>query len=327
MDTPSDALLARYLAAECSPADASRIEQWSETSPAHRARLDALRAIWAARRPLRTWDVEAMWRRLRRPSFGREAYWQGDSRRWRPALAAAAAMVLLIGGATAVVRWSRGAAPMREYATARGQRITLQLPDGSSLQLAPQSRVRIPNTFGPESRDVYIDGEALFGVVHDATRPFRVHVQEAVVEDIGTRFDVRAYAEDSSVAVAVAEGAVSLGRLAAEGVVIRTGQVGTLAPSGLVGMSPNEALADYLGWAEGRLRFDNVPLPGVLRAIGRWYDLDVRIAAPDLATRSITAEFKLGAPDEMLRALALAVDARLTRSGDSGRIITLGGTP
>ena len=77
----------------------------------------------------------------------------------------------------------------------------------------------------------------------------------------------------------------------------------------------------------GRLHFENVPLPAVLRAIGRWYDLDVRIAGPALATRSITAEFTLGAPDEMLRALALAVDARLTRSGAGGRIITLGGTP
>ncbi len=327
MDTPSDVLLARYLAGECSSAEARDIEAWSAASPAHRARLEQLRAIWTARRPPRTWDVEAMWRHIRRPGFGHGAYWQRKPRRWRPALAAAAVLVLLAGGVVAVMRGSRRAPPMREYATARGQRITLQLPDGSSLQLAPQSHVRIPAQFGDGVRDVYLDGEALFSVAHDATRPFRVHSQDAVAEDIGTRFDVRAYAEDSTVAVAVAEGAVSLGRLAAEGVVVRAGQIGTFAPSGLVGMSPEGALADYLGWADGRLHFENVPLPAVLRAIGRWYDLDVRIAGPALATRSITAEFTLGAPDEMLRALALAVDARLTRSGTGGRIITLGGTP
>ena len=75
------------------------------------------------------------------------------------------------------------------------------------------------------------------------------------------------------------------------------------------------ALADYLAWADGSLHFANVPLPEVLRAIGRWYDLDVRVEGHALAARSITAEFSLRSSDEMVRALALAVDARVMRSG------------
>src|SRR5437660_450252 len=332
MDTPSDALLARYLAGECSAAETRTIEQWNSASPAHRARLDALRAIWNARTPSPVRDVEAMWQRVRRAidagggsAVGRRFRWHRDSRDLRSGLAAAAAITLMLGAGVVIARTAvRGHPPaMREYATARRQRITLRLPDGTSLVLAPQSRVRIPDRFGTGARDVYLDGEALFSVVHDGRRPFRVHSRTAVVEDIGTRFDVRAYAEDSSIAVAVAEGAVALGRTEAEGLVIRAGQIGVLAPNGMAGMASEDALADYLGWADGRLHFDHVALPQVLRVIARWYDLDIRLEAGTLERRTITADFTLGAADEILRALALAAEARLTRSGQDGRIVTL----
>jgi transmembrane sensor len=336
MQTPSDALLARYLAGERTPAEAREVEQWCGASPAHQARLDALRAIWGARSAPRSWDVEGIWARVRRtmrtdarraPAFGRHL--EGERRRrWLALPLAAAAVLLLLVGATLVILNSRHVPPpMREYATSRGQRGTIQLPDGSRLLLAPQSRLRIPADFGRGARELFLDGEALFTVVHDSMRPFRVHAKGAVAQDIGTRFDLRAYAEDSLVAVAVAEGAVALGRgvavtaarrsgpAAAEGVVVVPGEIATLAPGGAVTTARGPAVADYLSWADGRLHFANVPLPDVLRSIGRWYDLDVRVEGTALATRSITAEFSLRSATEMLQALALAVDAQLTRTG------------
>jgi transmembrane sensor len=341
MKTPSDALLARYVAGECTPAEAREVEQWCGASPAHQTRLDALRAIWSARPAPRSWDVEGIWARVRRtmrvdarraPAFGRHLNGERD-RRWIAApLAAAAVLLLLVGGTLAILNSRRVPPPMREYATSRGQRSTLQLPDGSRLLLAPQSRLRIPADFGRGARELFLDGEALFTVVHDSTRPFRVHAKGAAAQDIGTRFDLRAYAEDSLVAVAVAEGAVALGRnvaataarrvgpAAAEGVVVVPGEIATLGPGGAVTTARGPAVADYLSWADGRLHFANVPLPEVLRSIGRWYDLDVRVEGTALATRSITAEFSLRSATEMLQALALAVDARLTRTG---RVVTL----
>jgi transmembrane sensor len=335
MDTPSDALLARYLAGECDPAERRAIEQWSAASLANRARLDAARGIWNTRRPPKTWDVEGMWQRVRhavaaeghRPAFGRHLHGQRGHRGLQAGLAAAAVLIVVAGASLLVIRGKDRAPAMREYATARGQRITLQLPDSTTLILAPESRLRIPERFGRGSRELSLEGEALFTVAHDAQRPFRVHARHAVAEDIGTRFDVRAYPEDSLVAVAVAEGTVALGRVAAEGVVVRSGEVATLSPAGLVGTGPTGALAGYLSWADGRLHFANVPLPAVLRTIGRWYDLDVRVEGRTLATRSITAELATQSPDEMLQALAVAVAARVTRSGEGGRVVTLSAAP
>jgi ferric-dicitrate binding protein FerR (iron transport regulator) len=153
-----------------------------------------------------------------------------------------------------------------------------------------------------------------------------------VVEDIGTKFDVRAYSDDAAIAVAVAEGAVALGRAgaadttgiaandAAQGVVLREGELGTLDASGRVATARGDVVASYLAWADGRLRFVEAPLPDVLRAVGRWFDLDVRAEGRALASQVVTAEFDTQSGEGVLKALALSVNASVTRSG---KVVTL----
>jgi len=340
MWSPSDALLARYLANQCSEAEAREIERWLAEDPANRIRLDELRAIWQARQPL-DWDIEAIWAGVRRTMradrarsarLGR-AFRVAPRSWWTTPLAAAAVLFIAVGTSVVILRLrsdtpaATAIAPMREYVTPRGQRATFQLSDGTRLVLAAESRLRVPGDYGRRVRQVYLDGEALFEVVHDSVRPFRVRARDAVAEDIGTRFDVRAYAEDQAVAVAVAEGAVALGRAdttttgtpftgdAPQGVVLRKGELGTLDSEGRVTTAIGPVVASYLAWAEGRLHFVDTPLPEVARAVGRWYDLDVRIEGRALAARTVTAEFGAQSEDKLLRALALAVGAQVIRSG------------
>ncbi len=345
MWTPTDALLARYLANECSDAEARDIERWVAEDPANRLRLDDLRAIWQARQPL-DWDVEAMWagvRRTMRVDHARSARFGRTFRaarrsRWIAPLTAAAVALLVVGTTFVALRIQSDTAgtpavvPVRVYATPRGQRATFQLSDGTRLVLAAESRLRVPVDYGRRVREVSLEGEALFEVVHDSTRPFRVRARDAIAEDIGTRFDMRAYPEDRAVAVAVAEGAVALGRAdtadtgapsmgdAPQGVVLRQGELGTLDSGGRVTTATGAVVATYLAWADGRLHFVETPLPEVARAVGRWYDLDVRIEGEALAARTVTAEFGAQPADELLRALALAVGARVIRSG---KVVTL----
>lgn len=336
MWSPSDALLAEYLAGECTDDDARQIERWVAQDPANRARVDELRAIYQAPWPPSAPDIDAMWAGVRRTmrtdrarsaEFGR-AFRTERRRWWRAPVAVAATVLLAVGAALTIDRIATNppaapaTEPMREYATPRGQRATLQLSDGTNLVLAADSRLRVPASYGHGVREVYLEGEALFEVTHDSTRPFRVHAKDAVTQVLGTRFDVRAYPEDSAVAVAVAEGAVALGRAEpleagelAQGVVLRRGELGTLASDGRVTTATGAMVASYLAWAEGRLHFVETPLPEVVRTLGRWYDLDVRLGAPALAARTLTAEFAAQSAEELLAALAIALDARVVRSG------------
>ena len=103
-----------------------------------------------------------------------------------------------------------GAAAVAEYSTPRARRADFLLKDGTHVLLSVDSRLRVPADYGVSDRRVYLEGEAYFEVKHDSAARFLVHTDHAVTEDLGTRFDVRAYRGDSVMRVVVAEGRVAV---------------------------------------------------------------------------------------------------------------------
>jgi transmembrane sensor len=291
------------------------------------------------------WDVERLWAKVRARTLD-AAPDHGERRvrvkRERPTLPAvnpyaAAAMLIVMAGAAAFFLHgpARPAGPAPEappgqYRTSRGQSATIRLIDGSQISLGPESRLTVSATFGRESREIALDGEAVFSVRHDAARPFRVRARGELIEDIGTRFDIRAYPDEPAMIVAVAEGAVKLHRDGsdssaatgrnAEPTVLHGGEVGTIDPHGKTSTERSARVSAYLDWTSGRLSFVDRPLPEVLRTLGRWYDLDVRVPDARLARRVVTAEFARQSASDVIDALAIAMDATVQRTG---RIVTL----
>src|SRR5262249_19827673 len=99
--------------------------------------------------------------------------------------------VLTLGPSAATPRAIRTRS--REFSTQRGQRAEIRLNDGTRVILAAESRIVVPPDFDSTARLVTLTGQASFDVVHNAARPFIVRAGAALIRDIGTRFDVRAY--------------------------------------------------------------------------------------------------------------------------------------
>jgi ferric-dicitrate binding protein FerR (iron transport regulator) len=205
---------------------------------------------------------------------------------------------------------------MREIFTLNGQRTTVTLDDGTRISLNGASRLRYDASYGRTTRDVYLDGEGYFEVKHDAKRPFRVHVRDGVAEDLGTRFTVSAYADQPTIEVAVAEGVVALGRDSASGaeaVRLEAGDVGRLSDSGAPTKTRLASLDRYIGWTEGTLVLDSVPLRRAAREIERWYGVKIIIADSALAKRPVVARFQRESVQEAIDAVAFALGARSER--------------
>ena len=100
--------------------------------------------------------------------------------------------------------WRRylGAALRHTFAFARGEDAD---PETGLSHLAPAAACLMI------LRELQLDGQAYFTVVHDARRSFVMHAAGSRVTDIGTAFVVRAYGEDAEVKVVVAEGSVTFG--------------------------------------------------------------------------------------------------------------------
>lgn len=66
----------------------------------------------------------------------------------------------------------------------------IKLPDGSRVFLSPEGSLKYATVFQPGKRDIYLQGEALFEVVKDKTRPFTVYSGSLSTTALGTSFRV-----------------------------------------------------------------------------------------------------------------------------------------
>lgn len=330
--------LARYLAGELTGERAAELERWIAADPARAAFVDSLRPLWTgAGAQRRDWDAESALRRIKQspaeparvihlPAFYRD---QPRSLRRRVTLlgigaAAAAAIVAVVLGTPR--RPTAPAPAVFEVSTTRGQRASVNLSDGSKVVLGPLSNLRYTAAAnGP--RTVHLQGHALFTVIHDSTRRFTVHTTHGAATDLGTRFVVRDYPNDSSIVVAVVEGEVSLrgnnkstAERAADTLLLVAGDRGEARANGLLTLERGADVGRDLAWSEGRLEFRSVPMRDVIVELARWYDLDIRLASAALRERRLTASFKDESIDEVLRLIRASLDVRVERQG---KIVTI----
>jgi transmembrane sensor len=339
-------LLARYLAGDGDVSDETAVAQWIAADPAHARLLDELRVVWALSGSGQHWpDVEGI---LRRSKGGRpDLRLAGDApptvaarrpprvtpagtripvvrRRWLSAVTALAAAALVVWSWRSIPLLSRGRVlPQRELATDARQQLTVHFDDGTRVQLAPGSRLRYadPTATGQTPRDVTLDGEAVFDVVHDAAHPFTVRAGALITRDVGTRFVVRAYPTDGRREVTVADGSVTVSLRDASGrpstpLLLHRAEGARADSAGQLARNVGVDTATALAWTAGRLVFASTPMRDVVPELARWYGIDVRLGDSALAERRLSASFTREPVASVLLSVAAAVDARADRSSD-----------
>jgi len=234
---------------------------------------------------------------------------------WRGGVAVVAALLTVTAG------WQAWQARTRVIEAPRGQRISAMLPDGSSIMLAAGSRASWSRAFGDTNRTITLFGEAWFDVVHDEDRPFRVHAAHVIVEDLGTRFVVRAWSAPRYVEVAVEEGIVSVadsGHSAQGAPQLHAGQRARAVPGQPLVVSTD--VAPLLAWTDGALQFDDALLVEAVADIERWYNVTMQVD-PALATRRLSARFETQPLSQLLGALAVALDVRVVQTGSGFHLV------
>lgn len=169
-----------------------------------------------------------------------------------------------------------------EIVTQRGRQWKMILPDGTKVWLNAASSLRYPVSFTGQGKQrvVELKGEAYFEVVHDARKPFQVKTKGALIEDLGTSFNVSAYEDDSSVKTTLVEGIVKVG-----GVRLKPGEQASSRTEPGQGADPEKethmvtvSTVDVTGvtaWVNGQLSMDNKSVKELMRQLSRWYDVDI----------------------------------------------------
>jgi transmembrane sensor len=340
-------LLERYVSGDANPDECARVEAWLAEDPDRWARLYDVREEMADAALSESAVEEAkadVWARVtRKIGWAGEPGARGRPRRqhrparkfapparrpWLTAWQLAAALFVAVIGGSAIgvllFRWrpSAPAEAMRVAATKPGQRAMFRLADGTQVVLGVASTLRYPAAFRSGTREVSLEGQAYFEVVHDTRRPFTVRAGDLVAKDLGTEFTVRAYPEDAGTRVVVREGRVAIRAAAAADAperVVAPGQLGRLESGQKPTVEPADT-ATWFAWTEGRLVFDGTPLRDALPQMSRWFDLEFRLADSALGEVPLTATLRTQPTTDVLNNLAASLGMKQRQAG---RVVTL----
>jgi transmembrane sensor len=156
--------------------------------------------------------------------------------------------------------------------TPRGGRYEIKLPDGTMVWLNAASSLKYPIQFASNERRVELTGEAYFEVVHNKDIPFRVQSHGQMVEDVGTHFNISAYADDQITKTTLLEGAVKI--TAHDNTrILKPGQQAQASQSG-IDLVEGLDLEEVVSWKNGDFKF-NESLESIMTKIARWYDVEV----------------------------------------------------
>jgi transmembrane sensor len=302
------AWVVRLEAGDLGDAEAVAFDTWLSASPENSPAFDAALAVSQAYAAASDQIArELPMRRTPPPAVGRRAVIGVG------AMAAAAALAVVIA--------PQFAAPGTEtYATAKGERRTVQLADGSTIDLNGGTRLSV--TLARDARRVTLDeGQAVFDVAHAAQRPFTIAAGDRTVRVVGTQFDVRRL--DGKLSVTVARGAVEVRPV--EGA---AGRAYRLHPGQRLdhvegAMAAHIAAAEpeeVLGWRSGRLVYREQPLSEVVADLNQQFAVPIRIEDAGLAATPISGVLVLDDQAAVIRRLALLVPISAVRS-DAGVVL------
>lgn len=321
----------RYLGGELSSPEEARFLEELEGDAGLRKELEDFRKLWDASGQMEqpaSYDLDAEWDAVKDllPGYdsgsGSEAGTGPGRSVFRAVYRIAAVIVvgLLLGlGGFYAVRMSS-----TTLVLAGNEKVEHLLPDGSHIWLNHDSKLRYKTAFDGSHRWVKLKGEAFFEVERDTLRPFVIEAGEAMVEVLGTSFNVNAYSDNPQVEITVESGVVALSSRndQEEQIVLKAGNSGTYVPGrGELILLPNSDPNTY-SWKSGYILFSNSKLSEVARVLEEVYRVDIHIPDAGLASCTLTSSFSDQDLESVLEVLSATLDLEVKR--EEGRIVLLG---
>jgi transmembrane sensor len=235
-------------------------------------------------------------------------------------LGVALSLLLAIG-----VGWHVLSGP-EQFQTQLGEQLTVRLGEGSRVTLNTDSKIAVRLQADRRIVDL-LQGEALFEVAHDATRPFDVHVGKTLLRDLGTRFDVDR--RPTRTVVTVVEGRVGI---------IATGSPGPsdrkfpelseadraiIGNDGSIKLQHGVSAAEATAWTRRSVVFRRRPMHEVAAEFNRYNREHIEIRSPALQAQEITGTFRSDDPKSFLAYIADIPGVHIAKDGRGGYVVTL----
>ena len=327
------------------------LREWLNRSPQHVEMLKKLNTFWA----------DNSLTELLEPSLASASSKLTDAKRdqfvwwgaWRSVGALSVALMVGLAVVFGVGLEGGRTATNGPYAPAVGEQKSIELADGSVVELNTNSQMIVEYSDG--FRNIHlVQGEMHFNVAKDPSNPFRVYARNSRVQAVGTAFTV--YLAEKDVEVYVTEGRVALAGLHAlaprptgapkpglvdekpnvdsyveskvqdlgtldigRGAILKTSDAASELSSDklleLVASPQDEDLARRLAWRDGLLVFSGETLEQVVAQIARYTTVQIELATPEIREIEIAGQVHVSDTESMFKALESNFGLKVTRLG------------
>lgn len=289
------ALLKRYREDQCTPEERRIIEEWYESLSTAESVPDETEI---------SASLEKVLGRMQEQPAG-----DAHVRRLRwPWYAVAATVILACGVYALTQRTAQKTEATITIATVSAEVRQVTLPDGSAVTLNANSTLSYASDFA--GRHVHLEGEALFQIAPDPSKPFTAEARGVQTVVLGTSFDIRAYARDTVMKVALLTGKVRVGETILS--------PGDIAYAGRNGLRLGHSDEDVTAWEQKAIDFRDASFEDIAFALQNTYNVRL-VNASNKKHWSYTGYFQRESVWEIVR--TICITEHLDYRSDQGQII------
>lgn len=305
-----DELLMKYIKGETTPEEREKVVRWLDEDPEHIHQYRSLRklydiSLWS---PIEESQQEKKQTRILKPV-------------WIEFLKVAAVILITFLGTKAFFDWKEDPVKMQTVIVPAGQRAELLLADGTKVWLNSRSKLKFPDRFQKDARNVELDGEGYFEVTHKEEAPFTVHTSRYDVKVLGTEFNVKAYNSKNQFETSLLKGCVEVSDA-------NKSQIVRLRPDEKVISDGRQLIRsvildkNYFRWKEGLLCLDDESIGGLIDKLELYYDVKIIVQQASLMKYHYSGKFRISdGVEHVLKVLQLKHKFTYTKDEEQNLII------
>lgn len=179
-----------------------------------------------------------------------------------------------------------------EVIVERGQKAKVSLPDGTSVWMNSDTKLKYAADFNHKDRIIVLDGEAFFDVAKNKEKPFIVRANDLEVQALGTQFNVKAYSTDNQIVTSLIEGMVEV-RDKKESVILNPNEMADFYKfDNKIVKNRMEDVDFVLAWRANELAFNGENLEEIATTLERLYNINIVFESPKLKKIRFSGKIK-----------------------------------
>lgn len=326
-----DDLIAKVLAGEAGREEIDRLEGWLNESGEHRDYFDGTKKMFSQIEHFRSEhkvDTVKAWEKLQ-ARMNAEEHKNGTARvipisRSRTGLRIAASLMLIAVLALLANYIFNNQAPVPVVLVSQQQVKEEKLPDGSKVTLNRNSEIAyVVND--KNVREVKLKGEAYFEVAHNEELPFEISINDVIIQDIGTAFNVKALPESNTIEVLVESGEVHFFTATNKGLNLVKGEKALYDKTTrqFTRLTP-DPVENTMSYKSRVFQFKGAALREVIRQVNEVYGTNIELASEQLGNCRLSVMFNNEEFEALIDLIADTLDLEVERSANK---IVLKGQP